>query len=100
MLRPHPLPVHQCQVDRGDVRRSWLGDDPAGDLLPVSGDVTLAFLWCDRCVPPWEINHIPIERPPWSVVDWQAGDRFRCPGCRGAVGWHIPGPTWRPSDRK
>jgi hypothetical protein len=72
------------------------------DLLPVGGDVRLAFLWCDRCLPPWAINHIPIDHPPWIAVDWRAGDRFRCPGCRRAVGWHIHGPTWRPfqSDRK
>jgi hypothetical protein len=39
------------------------------ELLPAGGDVRLAFLWCDRCLPPWYINHIPIEPPPWSVVD-------------------------------
>jgi hypothetical protein len=72
------------------------------ELLPVGSDVQLAFLWCDRCLPPWAINHIPIERPPWSVVEWRASDRFRWPRCRGAVGWHIHGPTWRPfpNDRK
>jgi hypothetical protein len=72
------------------------------DLLPVGGDVRLAFLLCERCRPPWYINHIPIDRPPWTVVDWRVGDRFRCPSCRGAVGWHIHGPTWRPfpNDRK
>ena len=57
---------------------------------------------CERCLPPWYINHIPIDRAPWSTANWRAGDRFRCPGCRGAVGWHIHGPTWRPfpSDRE
>jgi hypothetical protein len=34
------------------------------ELLLVGGDVRIAFLWCDRCLPPWVINHIPIERPP------------------------------------
>jgi hypothetical protein len=72
-------------------------------LLPVGGDVDIAFLWCDRCIPPWTMSYIPIQRPPWSVVYSQAGNRFRCPGnrfrcpgCQGAVRWHVHGPTWRP----
>ena len=67
------------------------------ELLPVCGDVTLAFLWCDRCLPPWEIRHIPIDQPPWSTADWRKGDRFRCPGCRRPVSWHIHGPAWKPT---
>jgi hypothetical protein len=87
----------------------WTGETCGGsgsatirpdELLPVGGNVTLAFLSCERCLPPWYINYIPIDRPPWATVDWRAGDRFRCPGCRGAVAWHIHGPTWRPSERK
>ena len=66
------------------------------ELLPVGGDVHLAFMWCARCLPPWNINHIPIDWPPWSAVNWRAGDRFRCPGCQGTTSWHIHGPTWRP----
>src|SRR5882757_3762077 len=34
------------------------------ELLPVGGGADLAFLWCDRCLPRWEINHIPIDWPP------------------------------------
>ena len=55
----------------------------AAVLLPVGGDVRLAFLLCERCLPPWYINLIPIDRPPWTVADWRAGDRFRCPGLSG-----------------
>jgi hypothetical protein len=65
-------------------------------LLPVGGAVTLAFLWCDRCLPPWQISYIPIGRPPWSVVYSRKGDRFRCPGCQSGVRWHVHGPKWRP----
>jgi hypothetical protein len=36
------------------------------ELVPVGGDVRLAFLLCERCRPPWYINHIPIELPPWE----------------------------------
>jgi hypothetical protein len=50
-----------------------------------------------HCVPSWEINHVPIDEPPWSVVNRSSNDRFRCPGCRKPVAWHIHGPTWRPT---
>jgi hypothetical protein len=49
----------------------WTGETCGGlgsvtirppELLPVGGDVTLAFLLCERCLPPWYINHIPIDR--------------------------------------
>jgi hypothetical protein len=66
------------------------------ELLSVGGDVRLAFLWCDRCLPPWQISYIPIDRPPWAFVDRRERGRFHCPGCRCAVRWHIHGPTWRP----
>ena len=66
-------------------------------LLPVGGKDTLAFLYCSTCLPSWEINHVPIDRPPWSVVNRNGNDRFRCPGCRKAVAWCIHGPAWRPS---
>jgi hypothetical protein len=66
-------------------------------LLPVGGDYQLAFLSCGTCLPPWEINHVPIDQPPWSVVNRDRGDRFKCPGCHRAVAWRIHGPTWRPA---
>jgi hypothetical protein len=65
-------------------------------LLPVGGKDTLAFLFCRTCLPSWEINHMPIDKPPWSVVKRNGNDRFRCPGCGKAVAWRIHGPTWRP----
>ena len=70
--------------------------------LPVGGNYDLAFLTCESCSPRWEVNFVPIDQPPWSVVKRKAGDRFRCPGCGKVVTWAIHGPTWRPgySDSK
>jgi hypothetical protein len=66
-------------------------------LLPVGGEDTLAFLYCGTCLPSWEINHVPIDKPPWSVVNHKGNDRFKCAGCGRAVAWRIHGPAWRPS---
>jgi hypothetical protein len=66
-------------------------------LLPVGGEDTLAFLFCVTCEPSWEINHVPIDEPPWSVVNREGSDRFKCPGCGKAVAWRIHGPAWRPT---
>ena len=61
------------------------------------GKDTLAFLSCTTCQLTWEINHVPIDKSPWSVVNREGNDRFRCPGCGKAVAWRIHGPTWRPT---
>ena len=66
-------------------------------LLPVGGEDTLAFLSCSTCLPSWEINHVPIDKPPWSVVNREGNNRFKCPGCGRAVAWRIHGPAWRPT---
>jgi hypothetical protein len=66
-------------------------------LLPVGGEDTLAFLSCGTCLPWWEINYVPIDRPQWSVVSREGSDRFKCPGCGKAVAWRIHGPAWRPT---
>ena len=65
-------------------------------LLPVGGADTLAFLSCSTCLPSWEIKYVPIDKPPWSVVNREGSDRFRCPGCGKAVAWRIHEPSWRP----
>ena len=54
-------------------------------LLSVGGEDTLDFLYCNTCEPSWEINHMPIDKPPWSVLDRKGNDRFGCPGCGKAV---------------
>jgi hypothetical protein len=64
-------------------------------LLPVGGEDTLAFLSCSTCLPSWEINHVPIDKPPWSVVSREGNARFKWPGCAKAVAWRIHGPTSR-----
>jgi hypothetical protein len=69
------------------------------ELLPVGGAITLAYLWCGRCVPSWQIDQVQLDQPPWSDANLQPGDRFRCPACRGPVSWHIHGPAWRPTYR-
>jgi hypothetical protein len=69
-------------------------------LLPVGGADTLAFLSCSTCLPSWEIKYVPIDKPPWSVVNREGNDRFKCPGCGKAVAWRIHGPTWRPGLRR
>ena len=35
------------------------------ELLPVGGNVTLAFLFCRRCV--WQIDQVQLDQPPWST---------------------------------
>jgi len=44
-------------------------------LLPVGGEDTLAFLSC-TCLPSWEINHVPIDKPLLLVVSHKDNDRF------------------------
>jgi hypothetical protein len=38
-------------------------------LLSVGGDMTLAFLFCSVCVPPWQINQVRLDAAPWSECD-------------------------------
>jgi hypothetical protein len=64
------------------------------ELLPVGGPVALAFLWCNSCI--WEIDQAHLDKPPWSG----SRQRYRCPGCSGAVRWHIHGPAWRPFESR
>ena len=54
-------------------------------LLPVGGQDTLAFLSCGTCLPSWEIKYVPIDKLPWSVVNREPNDRFKCPGAGGPL---------------
>jgi hypothetical protein len=67
------------------------------EMLQVGRSVTLAFLFCRRCVPSWQIDQVQLDQPPWSATRLGPDDRFRCPACRGRVDWHIHGPAWRPT---
>ena len=87
-------PLHRHPLERRDVRQS--GDTDHAPGRTATGAVTVAFLWCDRCLPPWQISYLPIDLAPWSAVDRRTGNRFRCPDCGCAVRGHIDGPTWQP----
>jgi hypothetical protein len=67
------------------------------ELLAISGSVSLALLFCRRCVPYWQIDHVQLDKLPWSATRLGPDDRFRCPACRGPVDWQIHGPMWRPT---
>jgi hypothetical protein len=43
--------------------------------LPVGGETTLIVLSCPRCVPPWFIEHMPADRPPFLQAGWGPDDR-------------------------
>jgi hypothetical protein len=64
------------------------------ELLPVGGPVALAFLWCNSCI--WEIDQAHLDKSPWSG----SRQRYCCPGCSGAVRWHIHGLAWRPFESR
>jgi hypothetical protein len=66
-------------------------------MCVIAASRARAFLWCKRCVPPWEINYIPIDRPPWNAVNAGKGERFQCPGCGGRVAWHMHRKAWKPT---
>ena len=51
-------------------------------IKPGSG-IEHALLHCTRCVPCWEITDVQLGTPSWPAL--AAGERFRCPGCRGTV---------------
>jgi hypothetical protein len=36
------------------------------ERLTVGVPLTLAFLFCRRCVPSWQIDQVQLDRPPWS----------------------------------
>jgi hypothetical protein len=56
---------------------------PATPTQATAGD-TITDLYCGRCVPPWEMRDVRLDRPPWSGVA-AGGGRFLCPGCRRQV---------------
>ena len=56
-------------------------------LLPVGGEVTLIFLSCPRCVPPWFIEHMPADRPPFPRAGWGPDDAIVArPAEAGSIG--------------
>ena len=59
-------------------------------LLPVGGEDTLAFMSCGACLASWEINYVPIDHPPWSVVNRNGNDRLQVPRVREGSGLAYP----------
>ena len=98
LLRPKAQ--HLVVGSRRQALLSSFMGDRSGRTGKVGGEDTLAFLSCGTCLPSWEIKYVPIDKPPWSVVDREGSARFKCPGCGRAVAWRIHGPTWRPSDAR
>ena len=62
-------------------------------LLPTDEDIGTADLYCDRCVPPWQALQLDARQPPWKL---EAGQAFRCPGCRQRVLMRVRQAAWRP----
>jgi hypothetical protein len=58
--------------------------------LRVGGDYNLAFLSCATCAPSWEINHVPIDEPPWSVVKPRRQRPLQVPWLRESRGLAYP----------
>ena len=73
--------------------------EPEQRRIDASLEAALFFLFCERCVPGWQILAIDASRPPWDIISsWPPGDRFRCPACRGRVEWHVHGRPHRPGN--
>ena len=51
-------------------------------------------LYCNHCLPPWEMPDVRLDQPPWSSVTLGKGQSFACPGCRRPAGRGTP--RWRP----
>ena len=58
-------------------------------LLPVGGKDDIAILSCVSCQPSWEINHVPIDQQPWSVVNRRQRP-LQVPGVREGRGLADP----------
>jgi hypothetical protein len=62
---------------------------------PAVDDGRITDLYCGRCVPPWEMPGLRLDRPPWSAFTLGAGQVFACLGCRSPLLMHsrAPPPT-------
>jgi hypothetical protein len=67
---------------------AWLKTFRPTELLPVGGDVHLAFMVRRRLPPGYQSSRSTGR----VAVNRRVGDRFRCPGCQGTTSWHIHGP--------
>ena len=60
-------------------------------LLPVGGEDTLAFLSCGTCLPSWEINYVPIDKPPWSARPSRCLGTWQCQIQKSEISGSLPG---------
>jgi len=63
----------------------------APSIVPIErvkpgSSIRFADVFCQRCVPPWEVREVRFDRPPWSSID-VANQRYQCPGCGRDVDW-------------
>ena len=63
----------------------------APSIVPVERvrpgtSIRYADVFCQRCVPPWELREVRFDRLPWSSIDIGC-QRYRCLGCGGNVDW-------------
>jgi hypothetical protein len=86
-------PWRRPPTSRGWVRRSKGRRLPFGHSDSVAGEVSLRPSW-DFLHAPVANNFVPIDEPPWSVVD--CGDRFKCPWLPSTRSLAHSWATWRP----
>lgn len=49
-----------------------------------------AWIFCDRCVPPWSIDNVDFAAWPWRrYLNYPSDARFRCPGCNQPMSMHV-----------
>ncbi len=56
------------------------------ERLPPGSAVLHADVFCQRCVPSWEVREVRFDKPPWSALDVRR-QRYACPGCGALVDW-------------
>jgi hypothetical protein len=57
----------------------------------------IAFMECRHCIPPYQIEAVHFDEPPWNrFLNRPTSDRFCCPGCGHRMVMHIQGGTGIP----
>jgi len=74
LFRDDPIPLHQDPVHWQHMRLPRVGRDRAIRAAASLAGRTHCIPVLQDLSPSWAINHIPIDQPPWNVVDWRAGD--------------------------
>lgn len=62
----------------------------ASSLVDIARGGRLAFLYCDRCDPPYRIGGIDFREWPWTrYLNYPGGSRFVCTGCGHPLIMHV-----------